>query len=170
LFFEEADFQGFLELLAEGTLRFPVEVLGYCVMPNHFHLLLRQREPCAVSAYIHRVAGASARMFRESTETVGLGHVYQRRFWSRVVEHESYYLAALRYVEANPLRAQLVSRAEDWQWGSLWERLTGRRTILAPSLVALPFAWREVVNGVQPSEELELLRPQVRRGRPRAKP
>jgi putative transposase len=170
LFFKDADFSGFIDLLAEGALRFSIELLGYCILPNHFHLLVCQREPGAVSAYIHRFSGISARAFRESTGTVGLGHVYQRRFWSRVVGHESDYLVALRYVEANPLRAQLVSRAEDWQWGSLWERLTGRRQVLAPLLVVLPPTWREIVNEVQPREELESFRAPVKLGRPRAKP
>ena len=109
-------------------------------------------------------------MFRESTGTVGLGHVYQRRFWSRPVTQESDYLAALRYVEANPVRAQLVPRAEDWHWGSLWERLTAKRELLALSPVVLPPRWREFVNAVQPSEELESLRTPVYRGRPRMKP
>ncbi len=170
LFFEDADYQGFLKLLAEGALKIPVDVFGYCVMPNHFHLLLCQREPSAVSAYLHRLAGGSARMFRESTATVGLGHVYQRRFWSRPIAHESDFLAALRYVEANPVRAQLVPRAEDWHWGSLWERLTAKREILAPSPVVLPPRWREIVNGVQPTEELESLRAPGKRGRPRTRP
>ena len=169
LFFGEADYRYFIELLAEATLKFPVDVLGYCVMPNHFHLLLCQREPHAVSAYLHRVSCISACMFRELTGSLGLGHVYQRRFWSRVVEHESDYLVAMRYVEANALRAQLVSRAEDWPWGSLWERLTGKRTILARSLVTLPPQWPEIVNRVQPPEELERLRAPGKPGRPRTR-
>ena len=169
LFFNDADFNGFVELLGESAPRFSVELHGYCVMPNHFHLLVHQREPGALSAYIHRISGISARLFRESTDTVGLGHVYQRRFWSRPLGHESDYLMALRYVEANPLRAELVSRAEDWPWGSLWERLTGGRKILTPAFVGLPPEWKEIVNAVQPPKELELLRAQAKRGRPRAR-
>lgn len=170
LFFSKADYQDFLGLLDEAARKFPVDVLGYCVMPNHFHLLLHQREDCAISAYIHRISFISACHFRVSTQSVGLGHVYQRRFWSRVVEPEHLYLVAMRYVEANALRAQLVSRAEDWLWGSLWERVTLNRKILAQSLVALPTDWCGIVNDPQPAEEIELMRVPLKRGRPPTRP
>lgn len=165
IFFKPTDYEGFVSLLDEAGDRFAVDVLGYAVMPNHFHLLLQQHEPRAISAYLHWVSFRSACNFRSATDTTGLGHVFQRRFWSHVIGDERHYFAALRYVEANALRAGLVERAEDWPWGSLWERLTGGRSLLTPSPAALPPEWRGVVNGIQPTEELDLFRAPRPRGR-----
>jgi putative transposase len=156
LFFEAVDYERFIELLGKASERFAVDVLAYGVMPNHFHLVLRQSEPGAVSAYMHWVSYRNACHFRKTTATTGLGHVFQRRFWSDVLGNERHYFAALRYVEANGLRARLVERAEDWRWGSLWERVTHGRTLLTDSPVPLPAEWLGVVNGIQPTEELEL--------------
>jgi len=75
-----------------------------------------------------------------------MGHVYQRRFWSSVITTDEECFCVLRYIEANPLRAKLVTRAEDWVWGSLWERTTHGRAILACPPVSLPPNWSDLVN------------------------
>jgi putative transposase len=165
LFFEAVDYERFIDLLGNACKRFAVDVLAYGVMPNHFHLLLRQSELGAVSAYMHWVSYRNAFNFRNTTATTGLGHVFQSRFWSQVIEDERHYFAALRYVEANGLRARLVERAEDWRWGSLWERVTHGRTLLTDSPVPLPTEWLGVVNGIQPTDELELFRSRKSPGR-----
>lgn len=167
IFRQPADYASFVDLLVKAGRRFEVDLLGYCVMPNHFHLVLSQRQVGAVSAYLHWVCCCSACNFREATSTRGMGHVYQRRFWCQVLSDAPYYLAALRYVEANALRARLVWRAEDWQWGSLWERATHGRSLLAPSPVRLPDEWRGIVNGIQATSELEQFRFPKPMGRPR---
>jgi putative transposase len=166
IFLQPADYAVFIELLQEAGEKFAVDLLGYVVMPNHFHLVLSQREEGAVSAYLQRVCCRSACNFREMTSTRGLGHVYQRRYWSQILSDERHYLAALRYVEANALRARLVGRAEDWQWGSLWERRTRGRSLLAPSPVRLPDEWLGVVNGIQATSELQQFRFPKPVGRP----
>lgn len=162
LFFQPADYEGCMKLLVEAVSRFQVDVFGYNVMPTHFHILLRQRSEGAISAMLRRVAGGSACHYRRATASVGLGHVYQRHFWSHVVGDEQHYLTALRYVEDNALHGRLVRRAEDWQWGSLWERLTGNRSILAPSLVTLPENWVELVNQELSETDLEPFRSPTR--------
>jgi putative transposase len=141
-----------------------VDVFSYNLLPNHFHLLLRQREPGAISAYMHRVSCRSACHLRHTTASIGMGHVFQRRFWSVVVTDERHYLTVARYVEANALRAGLVQRAEDWPWGSLWERVTKGRAVLAPSPVPLPDVWTEIVNEAQDPRELKALRDPTGRG------
>jgi len=74
------------------------------------------------------------------------------------VGDEQHYLTALRYVEDNAHHGRLVRRAEDWQWGSLWERLTGNRSILPPSLATLPENWVELVNQELSETDLEPFR------------
>jgi putative transposase len=166
VFLEEAHFQHFIDLLEDGVGRFAVDVYGYNAMPNHFHVIVSQRELGAISAYFHRVSGLSASNFRWATSSVGLGHVFQRRFWSHAITDERHFLTALKYVEANALRACLVERAEHWKWGSLWERLNQSRRIVSPPPVALPMDWCHIVNRPLPPEMLESLRSPSRRGRP----
>jgi putative transposase len=167
LFFEKPDYWAFLDRLAEAKERFPVDIDGFALMPNHVHLIVRQAEPGAVSAYMHRVSTLSAMRFRSKTGTVGLGHVFQRRFWARPILDTDYYLRALRYIESNALRAELVMRAEHWEWGSLWERVTKGRRLLSAPLVRLPDDWVDLVNVALSPDELEELRHPVKIGRPR---
>jgi len=133
-------------LPVEAVSRFAVDVFGCNVMPNHLRLLLRQRSEGASAAALRRVSGGSACHYRRTASTVGLGHVCQRRFWSPVISDEQHYVTGLRYVEDNARQGAVVRRAEDWQWGSLWERVTGGRRVLAPSLVQLPENRVELVS------------------------
>jgi putative transposase len=158
IFFQAADYEAFLGFLSESASLYEVEVFGYNVLENHFHLVLRQHSPGAVSALLRRITCCSACHYRRQTSSVGLGHVYQSRFWSDVLADEAHYLVALRYVEANARRAGLARRAEAWRWGSLWERAGGDRELLAPSLVPLPENWAELVNLDQSDAELAPLR------------
>jgi putative transposase len=107
---------------------------------------------------LRRVTCCSARHYRKRALSIGLGHVHQSRFRSHVLDNEAYYLVGLRYVEDNARRAGLVQRAEEWPWGSLWERTGGDRKLLEPSLIPLPEKWVELVNSGQFEAELAPLR------------
>ncbi len=165
LFHKAEDYEWFIGQMIQAAARVAVDVFGYNLLPNHFHILIRQREPGAISEYIHLISCRSACHLRETTCSVGMGHVYQRRFWSHVVNDDGHYVTVLKYVEANAKRAGLVRRAEDWPWGSLWERVTHGRTLLAPSLVQLPGEWAHIVNQAQASSELEAIRNPTGRSR-----
>jgi len=101
--------------------------------------------------------------------SAGTGPVYQGRFKSFPVQTDEHFLSVARYVERNPLRAKLVARAEDWQWGSLWrlEQEAGTQMVwLSEWPMDRPRDWRLRVNRPQLASELEALRMSVRRGRP----
>ena len=78
-------------------------------------------------------------------------------------------MCVMRYVEGNALRARLVARAEDWRWGSLWERVTGGRELLDPPPMIIPKDWPTLVNLGCSDPELDALRRRPTRGRPRKK-
>ena len=157
IFTEPADYGAFVALLAAAGERFPIDLLAYCVMPNHWHLILQPREGAALSAYMHWLTCRHVSQHRRDRGTTGNGHLYQGRFRSSLVDTEFYYWNVLRYVEANPVRVNLVERAEQWQWGSLFERETSSRTILAPSPISLPANWSDYVNGeIDPVELAEI--------------
>jgi putative transposase len=161
LFRNRTDYRVFRSLLAEGTSRYEADVLGFCLMPNHFHLVIRPQADEALSAYMQWVTCRYACDFRSRTKTVGHGHVFQRRFWSAAIDDERQFLTVLRYVEANPVRAQLVERADEWLWSSLRDRQRGATDLLSELPVDLPSDWEHRVNVGQPDEVLARIRREI---------
>jgi len=147
LFTEDSQYQHFIDLLQEGKRRYSVAIYGYCLMGNHFHLLIMPRERRAISAYLQWVQGRYGYDLRYDSHSLGQGHVFQRRFWSEAIGFGPFHFENVqRYIEANPLSAGLVSRAELWQWSSLWERETAGRSLLDRSPLILPDDWLDRVN------------------------
>jgi putative transposase len=150
IFKNPIEFSAFLGVLAEAASRYPVELLGYCVMPNHWHLLAMSERHDGISRYMGWLTGTHAKRHRRVHGTIGWGHVYKERFWSDPVEDERHFFTVLRYIEANPKTAGLVERAEQWRWSSAWERRTGAYGLLAPLPAVLPENWIEVLNTAGP--------------------
>jgi putative transposase len=170
IFPEAVDYAAFLVLLREARERFAVELYAYCLMPNHFHLVVRVKNLKAISAYMHFVQREHACDLRRCWRSRGHGHVFQRRYWSKVVEGDGYLMTVMRYVEANPYRAGLVHSSETWEWSSLWDRQTGERDLLHRSPIWLPDAWRTIVTVPLQTGDLERIRrPEKKRGRPAAR-
>jgi putative transposase len=169
VFREHFDHAAFIELMAAGTKRAAVRIYGYCLMPNHFHLLLQPENGEALSAYMQWVTGRYACTFRQQTDTIGHGHVFQRRFWNAPVYDIESFVATLRYIEANPCRSGLVSRAESWPWSSLPDRDGLHRGALTSLPFSLPSNWCEFVNAPQSLESLSAIREAIvpRPGRPK---
>jgi putative transposase len=149
-----------------------VLVFGYCMMPNHFHLLIEPRAENALSAFMERVTGRYACALRRHTDTVGHGHVFQRRFWNAAISDDLAFVSVLRYIEANPVRASLVPEADLWPWSSFTDRETRARKILSPLPLQLPSQWSKLVNGKQSEQILDKIRSEMTRsaGRPRQPP
>lgn len=169
IFREDADYQAFLTLLAAGQQIAPVQIFGYCLMPNHFHLLVKPATDTALSSYMEWVTGRYACHVRHQTRTRGHGHVFQRRFWSVPVEGRLAFLSVLRYIEANPSRANLTATAETWPWSSLAERCRSGRGLAGALPHALPSNWVTLVNLRQAEGVLTLIRQSLlpKPGRPR---
>ena len=122
-----------------------------------------------LAAFMQRLTITHVRCWQEHRYCVGAGHVYQGRYKSFPVETKDYLYHVLRYVERNPLRANLVSQAEDWRWSSLWRRTHGsadQRRILHRWPVPCPRRWLELVNEPQTESELEAIRKSVNGGQP----
>ncbi len=147
LFASERDYGAFLGLIAWAQTRASLKLLAYVLMPNHWHLVAWPHSPGQLSQFMHDLTGAHAALLRTETGTKGTGHIYQDRYHAFVVDSEVRYYRTLRYVEANPVRAVLVSRAEQWRWSSLQERLWDRR-LTTEGPVPLPPAeeWATLVN------------------------
>jgi putative transposase len=126
--------------------------LAYVLLPNHWHLVVWPTTCEELSEFMHYLTGLHAMRFRRVTGTSGLGHVYQGRFRAYVIDRDVRYARTIRYVEANPVRAGLVHRAEDWRWSSLHERrLNSRRLTAGPVPLPSPDAWTAFVNATAAS-------------------
>jgi putative transposase len=140
LFATDEDYEEFQHLMARAAERVPMRLMAYTLMPNHWHLVLWPEHDGAISAYIKWLAGTHACNFNARHKHVGA--VYQRRFTSVPVRDDVHLLTVLRYVEANPVRAALVSRAEWWRWSSVtWPAIPR----LTPSPVRRPPQWLDLL-------------------------
>jgi putative transposase len=170
MFHKDADYAAFERMMAEALEHVPgMRLLAYCLLPNHWHLLVWPTSDGELSDFGHWLALTHTQRWHAHYRNVGVGHLYQGRFKSFLVEADDHYLTVCRYVEQNALRAGLVERAEDWRWGSLWRR--GRSDTSLPELlqkgpVALPKTWIAEVNQAQTEAELAALRRSVQRGQP----
>jgi putative transposase len=144
-----------------------MRLLAFCVMPNHWHLVLWPETDDALSDYMHWLTVTHAQRWHAAHGTGGTGPVYQGRFKSFPVQEDEHFLAVCRYVERNALRANLVSRAENWKWSSAWHwsNLSAQVSLSAWPL-ARPALWIDYLNEPQTEEELGAIRHNVSRGRP----
>ena len=157
LFLRPHDYRGFLAILREGLERHPVKLVAYCVMSNHWHLILGPTGTQRLSKLLHWVTTTHAVRLRRHRKTVGLGPVYTGRFKSRAIETSGHLLTTIRYVERNALAAKLVRRAQDWPWCSLAERLRATGTLpLKGAQFLSSDAWVRHVNSSYRFEDDEL--------------
>jgi putative transposase len=165
VFHKHEDYAAFLRLLEPACLRLPMRILGWCLMPTHFHLVLWTHHDGDLGRWMQWLLTSHVRRYHRHYG--GSGHVWQGRFKAFPIQQDDHLLTVLRYVERNPLRANLVGRAEDWDWSSLRTRLDAQpEAILARSPVSLPSHWRTWVNEAQSEAELAGLRRSIDKGTP----
>lgn len=169
LFETSGDYGAFEATMAETLEQVPMRILSYCVMPNHWHLVLWPHDDGGLSEFMHRLTMTHAKRWRSFRDSTGRGHVYQGVFKSFPVESDSHYLTVCRYVERNALRAGLVGRAEDWRWCSLFRRQQGdakARSLLSEGPLEWPHDWLSLVNAALTAAEADAVRRCVRRNEP----
>jgi putative transposase len=167
LFAKPADDTAFEKVLQQAWERSGLRLVSYVALPNHWHLVVWPRHDGELSPWAQWLTVTHVRRWHAHHHTGGTGPVYQGRFKSFPIQQDDHYLTVCRYVERNPLRANLVARAEHWRWSSLWHR---ERATPVPWLSAGPLPWpaewRDHVNGAETEAELAALRRSVTRGAP----
>ena len=169
IFNKKEDYQHFESLLQEAKDLTDMRILTYCIMPNHWHLVLYPSIDTNLAEFMSWLTSTHVRQYRTKTKTIGHGHLYQDRYKSFPVETNEYANTLIRYVEQNPLRAKLTKRAEDWQWSSLWRREKGndkQKQLLSELPIELPVNYLESVNQILGDETLTNLRHSVNKGKP----
>lgn len=169
IFERDGDYLAFERTLAEVQERIPMRILAWCLMPNHWHLVLWPRLDGDLSNYMRLLTLTHTQRWHAHRATAGSGHLYQGRFKSFVIQDDAHFLTVCRYVEANALRGGLVRRAEDWRWCSLWRAY--REHAKEPPCVDLwpltrPQDWVVYVNEPQTPAEIEGVRRCAHRGTP----
>ncbi|OGI51034.1 MAG: hypothetical protein A3B81_05315 [Candidatus Muproteobacteria bacterium RIFCSPHIGHO2_02_FULL_65_16] len=169
IFKKEEDYRAFERVLATVQERVAMRILAYCLMPNHWHLVLWPRRDNDLSTFMRLLTLTHTQRWHAHRRSAGSGHLYQGRFKSFVVQQDAYLLTVCRYVERNALRAKLVKRAEAWRWSSLWRYQYGdtkAKALLSEWPVDRPRHWVQRVNQPETDAELQSLRGSVNRGSP----
>jgi len=169
LFITDKHYQGFLDILPEAKKLVSMRILSYCLMPNHWHLVLYPKQEGDLSRFMQKVTLTHTQRYHAKTKTTGYGHIYQGRYKSFPVQTDEYFMRLVRYVERNAQRANLVKKAEDWQWGSLCLRekeIKKAKKLLSSWPVERESDYLKWVNTPETEDELKALRTSVKRGRP----
>ena len=167
IFKKELDFIAFENVLAEGVERFSMRLCGYCIMSNHWHLLLWPADDGILTDFMHWVTLTHTKRWHAAHGTNGTGHLYQGRYKSFPVQSNWRYLRAMQYIEANPLRAGIAETVADWQWSSFALRNKSRMPFaLSPGPVSVPKNWPEIVNQAIGGEDAAHLAKCLKRGCP----
>jgi putative transposase len=165
VFRKQADYDAFIKLLREAKDKYEVKLLAYCLMPNHFHLVIIPQEAEDLSSFMQWLLTSHVRRYHRHYQSSG--HVWQGRFRSFLIQKDVHLLAVLRYVEANPVRAGLKGSAREWNWSSHREAIGLERLGLRDKAPMAPLPdWREFVDTPLARSELDGLRESVIRQRP----
>ena len=166
VFHKVADYAAFVQIICEASLRLPMPLLAYCLKPNHFHLIVRPLADGDLSRWMQWLLTTHVRRCLKHYGHSGC--VWQGRFKAFAAQDDDHLVTVVRYVERNPLRAGLVSRAEDWPWSSLsavhWSTVPVPK--LTPDEVVRRGNWVEFVNEPVTEAEAEAIRLCIRRNRP----
>jgi len=110
------DYERFLEILKTYLEKFKIIIFNYCLMPNHFHLLIQVQEAKDLPKFMQGVLQVYASYFRKKYNSVGF--VFQNRYKSFYINNENYLLECARYIERNPLRAEITNNIFEYPWNS----------------------------------------------------
>lgn len=155
-------FETFKKLLLHSKAKHPWKLSHYCLMANHFHLLGQIQQGLDLPTLMQFLLFEYSRWYRKQTGY--MGHLWQGRYKSPLIEEESYFLECGRYIERNPLRAEIVQRAEDYPWSSYRHYALGEKdplvdedpyyAQLGPDPITRQQRYRELVQKDGPYDKL----------------
>ncbi len=174
VFANAGDFEYYLSDLRELKDAFGVRVYAYCLMTNHVHLLLAPGDTASSLGQMMKALAARMTRYRNKLEGRS-GTLWESRYKSSLVQSDTYLLACSRYIELNPVRARIVSHAEDYPWSSFrlrlqepaetnWLDIDPCFKALGPTELVRRIRYKEFVDQTASSVELELIRNALQRG------
>ncbi len=149
IFDNEKDYFDFEKILQEAVERFDMRLLAYCIMPNHWHLVVHPKQDKDLAKFMGWLTNTHTRRWHTTKKTTGQGHLYQGRYKSFLCQQDDHFITLVRYVERNAKKAGLCNMAQDWKWSSIWRRENGNKEqckILSEWPVEMPSGYLELVN------------------------
>ncbi len=168
LFDDAEDYAAFIRVFARTLEMTPMRVCAFCLMRNHWHLLLWPEQDGDLSRFMQKLTITHVRRWVEHRHRVGYGSVYQGRYKSFVTEDDGHFTTVARYIERNPVRAGVAKRAQDWRWSSLGQKETEQTPLIPLARWPVPRRrdWESWVNEPQTKTEEAALRHCVTHSRP----
>lgn len=164
-FFDASDYEAYIELVKELKVVAGVNIWAYCLMPNHIHVIAVPETKDSLA----RLFGAAHHRYAKRVNAIHnwRGHLWQERFYS-VAMDEKHTLAAMRYVELNPVRAGLCDRADEWPWSSVHGNLGNERDDMIDGSEARDIIsdWQHFLSEGDEAGLIDSLRKQTSTGRP----
>jgi putative transposase len=136
VFHKDGDYMAFLKLLGQMKELYGIGLYAYCLMPNHFHLLVKATQGEELSRAMQWFMTTHVRRYHLHYRSSG--HLWQGRFKDFEVQGDEYFLTVARYIEGNPVRAELVETAVNWVWSSHRGRCGLQKDLL---IEPLPVSW-----------------------------
>ncbi len=169
IFETNGDYEAFERVLTQAVERSKMRLLSYCVMPNHWHLVVWPHEDGQLSNFVGWLTLTHTQRWHAHRHSTGTGHLYQGRFKSFPCQDDEHFSTLNRYVERNALNANLVKRAEAWRWSSLYRWHSGtakEKEILAVWPLTRKRNWIDFVNQPASQGEFAALQRSIQRGCP----
>ncbi len=178
------DYEEFVQAMHESLEHVPIRVLAWCLMPDHWHLVLWPKREGELSEFMRRLSVTHTRRWHARRQSSGSGHLYQGRYRSFPVEPDEHVMEVCKYVEGNPVRARTVKKAVQWPWSSVHERIGDikhkvksfgpageiKRPALSDWPGPAPRGWALRVDAALSDKDLAELRTSVQRGTPFGSP
>jgi putative transposase len=170
IFHKDEDYAAFERILSEALERCPdLELFAYCLMPNHWHLVLRPTKDGEMSRFAQWLTLTHTQRYNAHFGTTGEGHLYQGRYKSFPIQDDDHFLSVCRYVERNAYTAQLCKSPDTWKYGSLyrWQHGSSKeKSLLDAWPIPRRSNWLRWVIEPLSAKEQEQLRWSIRRGAP----
>jgi putative transposase len=162
-FFRDDDYQAYLALMAEWCRKYNVTIWAYCLMPNHVHLIAVPETEEGLRLAIGEAHRRYSAMINRRNKWTG--HLWQGRFSSFPMD-ETYLLAAVKYIEMNPVRANLAADPYTWKWSSAKAHADAKDDILVKvsPLLEMVGEWRHFLSDAG-EEDADKIRHHERTGR-----
>lgn len=167
IFSKRFHYHHFIKIVQEALSIYTVKIYSYCIMPNHWHLLLEPKEDGELSRFLGWITNTHTRRYRLIENSEGQGPLYQGRFKSFPVKGDNHFLTVKRTIERNPVQASLVKSADAWPASSIGQDYFDCSKLpISEGHVPTPKNWIEIVNEPLTTKENEEVACSIRKGKP----
>jgi len=135
IFLDKSDYLKYLEKLREYKKKHNISIICYCLMPNHFHLLLRQDADIPIYKFMHALHTSYSMYVNHKHDRTG--HLFQGKYKQKEIDKNEYLLQLSSYIHLNPVVSGLVEKLEDYQWSSYLDYIGLREGTLCSKELAL---------------------------------